>query len=314
MASGAAPTPWGTAVAFSVLAAFGWATYYLFILKVGAGATPSAALVYPFLFGGGAYALWARAHGEGRSVLALFRRRGAWTRTGLLVGMQLSVLASTYLTGPIDASLLALLGDVVATPLLVALWVGGRRGLLTSRPFVLGLALSLAGGSLAIAGGRSLETVPALGWIAVPAVPLTVAFYFVLSARAGDREGRLAVVAQSMVSAGLVAVAVSPLLPGGAPGLVAIGAVPLFLLAVNGVVSFFLAPLLYFRAITMVGFVVPPMLMTGIPVFTLLLSALFLGEAPTLVALLGIPVAVVGGVVTLESERRTAARTATPTP
>lgn len=310
----AARWPWGTAVAFSVLAAFGWATYYLFILKVGARATPAAALVYPFLFGGGAYALWAGAHAEGKGVLALFLAPSAWTRTALLVGMQVAVLASTYLTGPIDASLLALLGDVVATPLLVAFWAGGRRGLLTTPAFLLGLALSLVGGSLAIAGGKSLEAVPPLGWLAVPAVPLTVAFYFVLSARAGARDGRFAVVAQSMVSAGLVTVVLAPLLPGGAPGLFEIGAVPLLLLAVNGVVSFFLAPLLYFRAIAMVGFVVPPMLMTGIPVFTLLLSALFLGVAPTLVALLGIPLAVVGGVVTLESERRTAAPTPTPSP
>jgi len=80
--------------------------------------------------------------------------------------------------------------------------------------------------------------------------------------------------------------------------------VPLALLLVNGLLSFFVAPLLYFRSIERAGFVFPPMMMTGIPVFTLLLSAAVLGIPPATLALLGVPVAALGGIVALTAGAR----------
>lgn len=302
------------AISLSLIAAFAWSTYYLFVLWVTPGTAPSAILVYPFLSGGVAYALWAVGHHQGRSLGGEFVHARAWGRTGLLVGLQISLLATTYLAGPVDASLLSLLGDVVATPLLVAWWVVERRRQVTSPTFALGLVLSLAGGTLAIVGGGPLEAVPPFGWLALLAVPLTVAFYFVLSARDGDRAGRTAVVGQSMLGAALGCVLLAPLLPGGWTGLLRVAPEPLLLLLLNGVVSFFVAPLCYFRAIARVGLVLPPMLMTGIPVFTLLLSALVLRLAPAPVALLGVPIAVLGGLVALRSERAGAGGAATASP
>ncbi len=292
------------AAVLSVIAAFLWSTYYLFVLKVTPGTGASAILTYPFAFGGVAYAAWAVRHGHGRALVTLFRRPAAYLRIGLLLAMQTSVLAATLLTGPVDAALLSLLGDVVATPLLVAWMVVEARPQLGSWAFVAGLALSLGGGTLAIAGGRTVETVPLLGWVAVIAVPISVAFFFVLSARAGGDVPLSAVVAQSMLVAALASAALAPLVPGGVLALVTIGPGPLALLAVNGVVSFFLAPALYFRAIEQAGLVVPPMMMTGIPVFTLLLSAGVLGIAPPFLGLLGVPIAVVGGLVALRAGAR----------
>ena len=49
------------------------------------------------------------------------------SRVAFLMGMQLSVLASTLLAGPVDTSLLALIGDVIATPILAAWLVGLYR-------------------------------------------------------------------------------------------------------------------------------------------------------------------------------------------
>ncbi len=297
---------WALATGLSVAAAFGWATYYLFILSVGASATASAALVYPFLFGGGVYAALAARRGEGRALLRLFASPPALVRTAVLVGLQVAVLASTYLMGSVDASLLSLLGDVVATPLLVIYWTQGHSAPAPTAALGAGLLLSLVGGSLAIAGGNSLETVPPLGWLVVPAVPITVAFYFVLTARAAERGAGTAVIAPTMLAAGLATALLAGVVPGGWAGLVRIGPWPLLLLAVNGVVSFFAAQLCYFAAIARVGMVVPPMLMSGIPVFTLLLSAAFLGVQPTVIALLGIPLAILGGLITLRSEQRSA--------
>ena len=102
-----------------------------------------------------------------------------------------------------------------------------------------------------------------------------------------------------MVAAALLTVVLSPLLPGGFPSLLTVEPLALGLLALTGVTSFFLAPWLYFRAIEEAGIVIPPMMMTGIPVFTLLLSAFVLRLGLPLLAALGIPIAVIGAILTL---------------
>jgi len=287
------------AAILSLLAAFLWATYYLFVLAVSPSSRPSAVLFYPFVGGGAAYALWVVLRGYGPALGRVFRDGRAYGRVVVLVGLQLSVLAATYATGPVDASLLSLLGDVVATPLLVAALVSAHRPELRTPAFVAGLLLSVAGGGLTIAGGQALGAVHDLGWVVVFAVPVTVALYFVLSARAGAEVPVSAVVAQSMIGAAAGTLLVSPLVPGGFSAIAAIGPAPLLLLLANGLFSFFLAPLCYFHAIERAGLVFPPMLMTGIPVFTLLLSATALGIAPAPLALLGVPIAAVGGIVAL---------------
>lgn len=291
-----------SAVALSLTAAFAWATYYIFVLAITPGTRPSAILVYPFLFGGIAYALWAVARGEGPAFAAMWRQPSAYIRTALLVVMQFSVLAATYLTGPVDASLLSLIGDVVATPIIVAFLLGVHREQVRSGWFALGLVLSLAGGTMTIAGGRSLSAIPPAGWIVVPAVPLSVALYFLLAARANARDPPSVVVGQSMLASGLVTAVLSPVIPGGWIGLAPSGATAWSILVALGLTSFFAAPVLYFDAMRRAGLVLPPMLMTGIPVFTLLLSAAVLRIALPFIAVLGIPVAVVGALLTLRGE------------
>jgi hypothetical protein len=293
---------WAWAIFASVLSAFFWATYYLFVLWVTPGTAPSAILAYTFVAGGVAYTGWAVVSGHGRTFVALWADRMAWVRIGLLAGMQVSVLAATYLTGPVDASLLSLIGDVVLTPLLVALLIASYRPQIATPLFAVGLVVSLAGGTMAILGGQSLAAVHGWGWLAVPGVPIFVATYFLLTARANRTLAPSAVVAQSTLAAGLVFLLAAPLFPGGWGGLVSIAPVPALLLALCGLTSFFLAPALYFLALNEVGLVIPPMLMTAIPVFTLLLSASVLGIALPIVGVFGIPVAVIGGVLGLRAQ------------
>jgi drug/metabolite transporter (DMT)-like permease len=291
-----------SAVTLSLLSAFLWATYYLFVLWVTPGTAPSAILAYPFIVGGALYTGWAVASGHGREYAALWRSPMAYVRVGLLFGMQVSVLGATYLTGPVDCSLLSLIGDVVLTPIAVALLIGAYRSHIATPLFAVGLLVSLAGGTMAIVGGQSLTAVHGWGWLVVPGVPIFVAAYFLLTARANRTMAPSAVVAQSMTAAGVLFVVAAPLFPGGWAGLVTVAPVPLLLLALCGVTSFFLAPALYFLALSEVGLVIPPMLMTAIPVFTLLLSSWVLGIALPLIGALGIPVAVVGGVLALRGE------------
>ena len=291
-----------SAIAMSLAASFVWATYYIFVLSITPGTRPSAIIVYPFLFGGFAYALWAVARGEGSAFVAMWKQPVAYVRTGLLVVMQLSVLAATYLTGPVDASLLSLIGDVVATPVIVAFLLGAHREQVRSAWFAVGLVLSLAGGTLTIAGGRSLSAIPPAGWIVVPAVPLSVAVYFLLAARANVHNPSTVVVGQSMLASGLITAVLSPLIPGGWAGLLPSGAGAWSILIALGLTSFFLAEVLYFDAIRRAGLILPPMLMTGIPVFTLLLSSIVLRLTLPVIAVLGIPVAVVGAVLALRGQ------------
>ncbi len=294
------------AAALALIAAFVWAAYYPLVLELRGGTPPSAVLFYPFAFGGVAFALMSAGSGAGAPLVRQFVAPGAYLRTALLLLMQLTVLAATYLTGPVDASLLSLLGDVVGTPLVVAALFASHRRELGSPAFVVGLILSLAGGSLAIAGGRALGAVHDAAWLTVVGVPASVALYFVLSARAAVAAPADAVVGQSMLAAAVGCLVLAPLLPGGLPAILRVGAVPLGLLAATGVTSFFLAPVLYFRAIGRAGLLLPPMLMTGIPVFTLFLSAAFLGISPPPLGLLGVPVAVGGGILALAAGTRRA--------
>jgi len=304
---------WAWAILASVLSALAWATYYLFVLWVSPGTAPSAILAYPFVVGGAAYAGWAVVGGHGRAFAALWSDPRAWGRIGLLFGMQVSVLAATYLTGPVDASLLSLIGDVVLTPILVALLIATYRAQIATPLFAVGIVVSLAGGTMAIVGGQSLGAVHGWGWLAVPGVPLFVAAYFLLTARANRTAPASAVVGQSMLAAGVVFLLTAPLFPGGWSGLVSVAPVPALLLVVCGITSFFVAPVLYFLALGEVGLVIPPMLMTAIPVFTLLLSAGVLGIALPLIGVLGIPVAVVGGVLALRAESASEPESPSPT-
>ncbi len=286
-------------VALALGAGLGWASYYVFVLWGTPQTAPSAVLVYPFVVGGAAFAATAVVTGRGGAMARLFTEPGAWLRVALMLATQLSVLAATYLAGPVDAALLSLIGDVVVTPLIAAtLFVGPRRSL-GRAGFVAGLALSLVGGTVAIAGGHRLSGVAGAGWLAVAGAPLAVGLYFLLSGYANEGRPPVAVVGQSILGAAIGAVAIAPLIPGGWLGLVAIDPRTFGLAAVNGLVSFYVAPRLYFAAIRREGVVIPSVLMTSIPIFTLALAVGVLHEGAAWLALLGIPVAIVGSVITL---------------
>jgi len=290
------------AVGFPLTAAFLWTTYYIFVLAIRPGTPSSAVFTYPFLFGGGAYLAWSWAGGQGRALARIWRQPQAYVRVALLVGMQLSVLASTYLAGPVDTSLLSLIGDVVLTPVLVAIWFATYRGRFGSPLLWLGMVLCTVGGGLAIVGNQGLTALHGWGYVVLVTIPFTVALYFLGTARENERSPASAVVAQSMFAAGLAGVAIGPWLPGGLSGLVTVAPVPLLLLLATGVTSFFLAPALYFESIRRVGLVVPPMMMTAIPVFAALLAWGILGIAIPLIGILGIPIAVAGALLALRGE------------
>ncbi|MGI0131704.1 MAG: DMT family transporter [Thermoplasmata archaeon] len=288
----------------AVAAAFVWATYYFFVLGSGPSLAPSAFLVYPFLAGGGAFAAWSIGRGHGRSFLQLWWEPSAWLRVALMVGMQVAVLAATYAAGAVDTSLLSLVGDVVLTPVLLLAIFRENVARLRSFAFVPGLALATVGAGLTIVGGESLRPLEGWAWLVAPAVPVTVAVYFLLAARASLKVPMDAVIAQVTLASGGVAVILAPLLPGGLSGLVVTSPADAAVLIALGITSFFFAPLLYFAGIERVGLMLPALLMATIPIFTLLLSWLVLRELPPWIAILGVPVAVLGAALASRGEHR----------
>lgn len=213
--------------------------------------------------------------------------------------MQVGVLAATYLTGAVDTSLLSLVGDVVCTPILI--WViyreGGAR--FRSALFVIGMGLSTVGAGLVIAGGSTLRPLTGWAWVVAPAVPIVVALYFLFTAKTSQRVPMTALVGQATLVATVFAVMLSPALPGGLAGLVPPTALDVALIVGVGLTSFYLGPYLYFLAVERVGLVLPALLMTAIPVFTVLLGVLVDRSIPPWLSLAGIPVATFGAVLAL---------------
>ncbi len=292
-----------TAALAAVLAAVLWAFYYLLILSLTPGTPTGAILFYPFLFGGLAYSVMAVRNGHAARWTALWTDRGAWGRILLIIAMQASVVAATFLDGPVDAALLSLMGDVVATPLLATLLFREHRGLWTTGAFVGGVLLCVAGGSLAVVGGSALLSPHGVGLLVAPTVPLTVALYFLVTARANRRIAPVAVVSQTMLGAAALVGAATLLGPGGWAGLGAIGPADLILLAITGLTTFWIAPYLYFHAIQRAGLVLPALLMVVIPIVTLGLTAGLLHRLPSWLALVGVPIAIVGAALAAAVEQ-----------
>jgi drug/metabolite transporter (DMT)-like permease len=290
------------AAILALVAAFVWSTYYIIVLRATPGAGPAALVVYPFLAGGLSYLAYAVLQGYGRSFLSLFRSPAAYLRIGLIVGMQISILVATYETGAVDTSLLSLVADVVLTPLLI--FVLFREGSERLRSWTLptGMILSLAGATLTIVGEGAVHPLRGVAILVAPIVPLTVAFYFLAVARTARKIPASAVIAHATIGGGVAGLALSPFFPEGLASL-DVGGPGTFLWAVIlGVTSFFLAPVLYFRAIELGGLVLAALLMASIPVFTLGLAVTFLGASLTLAASVGVPIAVVGGLLAIQGE------------
>ncbi|MCI4358582.1 MAG: DMT family transporter [Thermoplasmata archaeon] len=290
------------AIVLSLAAALLWAAYYPFVLGVHPSTAPSGLLAIPFLVGGAAFCLNALVRGEGASLRRMWTDPMAWGRVALLVTMQTSVLAATYLTGAVDTALLALLGDVVVTPLLlVVLFAEGSERVRTLR-FLAGITLCTAGAGLTILVGGTAHPIGGWGVPIAIVVPGLIALYFLYMARACRTTPTSAVGGQATLAAGLVMVALSPFLPGGTAGLSPPTVAAALAAGAIGITAFYLGPALYFLAMQRAGIVLPAVLMATIPLFTLGFAWAFLGSFPPWLGLLGIPLAVVGAFVALQGE------------
>jgi drug/metabolite transporter (DMT)-like permease len=292
----------GEAAALSIAAAILWAAYYPLVLGVPNGAAPSGILAWPFLVAGVAFSLAALRQGHGTVLRRLWVDPRAWLRVALIVVMQASVLASTYLAGAVDTSLLSLLGDVVLTPIFLALLYREGQERTRSGAFVGGVTACTAGAVLTIVATGAVRPLSGLAWAIAPLTAVAIALYFLLTARANRSLPANAVLGQLSLAGGLIALIASPIEPGGVSGILPPSPIAALALLAIGVVCFYVAPACYFAAIERAGMILPAVLMATIPVFTLLLSWVVLGVVPPPFGLLGIPIAVVGAIVALRGE------------
>jgi len=292
------------ATTLALASALSWASYYVFVLWLAPLTSAAVIVVYPFIIGGVIFLVWALARGEASTFLALWRDPMAYVRILLAVVMQIASLVGTYSAGPIDTSLLALLGDVIMVPLLLIVLFGEDRDLVRTPWFLAGVAICLIGGGLTIVGGQTLT--PVNGWtlLIVPVIPLSIGLYFLLTARAARTTSLVSLNAQAMLGSGVVSALIAPAFPRGQMGLGVDSLLVVLILIALGVVVYFIAPYLYFAAIERGGLIPTAILMSMIPAFTLVLSVTVLGIAPSLLAAFGIPVAIVGAFCALEGQNR----------
>ena len=291
------------AAVLALVAALLWSSYYFFVLDLQArGVGNGPITVYPFASGGVAYLGYCLLARESAPLRGLLRDGSAYLRIGMLIAMQLLVLAGTYSLGAVDTSLLTLVGDVVLSPFLVLFLFREGRERLRSPYFLSGVLACTAGATLAIVAGGAARSVSGAEWGIALAMPIAIAAYFVWTARLGRRIPTSALVTHATLGAAILGLIALPFLPAQGSGPWVTDPVDLLLLLVNGVVSFFLGPLLYFRAIRIAGIILPSVLMATIPVFTLLLAVVVLGSFPPLLGALGIPVALGGAYLAMRGE------------
>jgi drug/metabolite transporter (DMT)-like permease len=301
------------AVSLSVTAAFLWSSYYFIALAIAPSISLGELVAVPFLIGGATYAAISWNHGSLPAFLRMFRDGRAWGRASLYAGIQLTVVAVTLYAGPVDTSLLTLVGDVLLTPLVAATMYGHGRDKITTASFVAGLVLVAAGASLTIVSGGAAEPLRGIALLAGLLVPFFIAFYFVTSAEAARTVPVDAVVGSSCIQAGLLVAICAPFVGGALGGWPAPSLLPWLGLLALGVTSFAIAPVMYFAAIEKVGILLPALLMAGIPVFTLLLQTGLLHKIPSAVASIGIVIAVVGAVIAVGGWEGRAAPAVSPT-
>ncbi len=288
------------AATLAFLAAILWATYYPFVLWLSPD-VDGAVLAFPFLFGGLPFLVVAarRTGGGWADALAPLRTREGLLAGVLLVAMQADVVVSTRLAGAVTTAILTLLGDVALIPAMnLVLWNEGREQVM--RPvFWGGVAVATFGGTLSIVGGGGVTGLSGTAWLVALPLPFLVGAYFLLVARLSRTTPTEHLVASASLLAFAIAAVGAVLLTGigGFPG-------PLdsrgwVLLVVLGVTSFFLGPWFFFESARRLSVVVPAVINATIPVFTLLFVVVLLGTTVAWVAVLGVPLAFLGGALAL---------------
>lgn len=284
------------------LAAVIWASYYILLILLP-GVAGTMVVVLPFAVAAVAFLLWHPDRTHGGSPRILLERLA--TPTGLCLGalflaLQVDVVLATRWAGAVDASLVTLLADVVATPLIVFGLFRQDTERFRSWAFWGGVAVASIGAAGTIVAGGSGEALTRAGILSLLPLPFLIGFYFVWVNEESRHVSSGEVLGAAALAAALLGAVLGSVLFGPSWALTSLTPPQWLALVVMGLTTFYLAPFAYFWAARKTSILVPAVLQALIPVFTLLMVAL-LGYHFPWIAWLGVPLAFLGSAIAVLS-------------
>jgi len=272
----------------AMLAAFLWSTYYIFIHYLGAY-SPLILFSIPSIIGGLLFLFLAAV--TGRRLIAVRHRHFILPSAGYFAS-QMVIIISALLNGGVITAVFILIGDALLSPLLVFM-LGWNRAVPKKSIFVPGVVILMLSASLLSLYGHLVKVQSFTGMTALVFTPVFTSLYFIYTDRSIMQEGVSAVLAPAFLIPGLLSL----------PFLAFYGRIPvisprdIFLFLSIGATSMFAGYLLFFEASRISTFVLSSVLMSMIPVFTLLLSVSLISGRISTIAFPLTAAAVLGAVL-----------------
>jgi drug/metabolite transporter (DMT)-like permease len=273
----------------AVMAAFFWSTYYIFLHMIG-GADAFTVFIYPSLVGGLLFVLYGFIADGG---IRLPERKADLLIPALgYLSSQIVIILSARINGGVLTSTFVLVGDAILSPAIIFA-LGRNRFIPRFSLFTPGLLLLVVSALvLSVYGGRfAVHSV--IGLALIVADPVLVSLFYVYLNGRIMIDGMARILAPTFLVSSLISVPlfllIYPSIPADVPGMN-----EFLILAVIGVTSMFAGYYLFFAASRISGFTLSSILMSMIPVFTLILSAAFISVPLTFSSVVLVFVAVFG--------------------
>ncbi|MBX8631605.1 MAG: DMT family transporter [Candidatus Thermoplasmatota archaeon] len=273
----------------AVAAAFVWSTYYIFLHMLGS-ASSFALFAYPSVVGGLSFIAFGFFSGGGIKLPS--RKADIFVPATGYLSSQIVIILSARINGGVLTSTFILVGDAILSPVIIFA-LGRNRFVPNFSLFLPGLLVLVASAiALSVYGGRfGVHSLP--GLILIIADPVLISFFYVYINGRIQADGMARILSPTFLVSALISLPLFLLLDPGTP-LEVPGMQELFILLIIGITSMFAGYYLFFVSSRISGFTLASVLMSMIPVFTLLLGALFIAIPLTAVSLLLVILAVSG--------------------
>ena len=255
----------------AIMAAFFWSTYYIFLHMIGR-ADAFTVFIYPSLVGGFLFALYGFVS-EGNIRLPERKADLLIPAFGYL-SSQIVIIFSARINGGVLTSTFVLVGDAILSPFIIFA-LGRNRFIPRFSLFIPGLLVLVVSAFVLSAFGGKFAVHSLAGLVLIVADPILISLFYVYLNGRIMIDGMARILAPTFLVASLISLPVFlflyPVFYIGVPD-----PYELLVLIVIGVTSMFGGYFLFFAASKISGFTLSSILMSMIPVFTLLLSAAFI--------------------------------------
>ena len=250
------------------MAAFIWATYYLFIHY---GASLNDLLIFSVPSISGSLFLGIPEIKRTHSISFIFSRR-ALLSGGLYFISQFLIIVSAERNGSIMTALSVLIADSVVTPV-ASIALKLNRSKINYPYFAMAMVLVIPSSTLLTIYGKNIGVSGSDGLIMVAGIILSLPAFFILLNSHISEEGLSKGVSGAFFWPGLIGVIVGTFIFQGQ--FQSNWEIPIISLLLAGITSMGLAYFLFFWAVQKNGFALPGLLQSMIPIFTALLVFVF---------------------------------------